>query len=63
MSLNDDWVPGLRINSYYISLLKKKNIEKKLRDYIQDKMQSARYLVKNIANEAQYDTAGGRIPL
>ncbi len=50
VSLNDDWVPGLRINSYYISLLKKKNIEKKLRDYIQDKMQSARYLVKNIAN-------------
>ncbi len=49
-SLNDDWIPGLRINSYYISLLKKKNIEKKLRDYIQDKMQSARYLVKNIAN-------------
>nr|HPL19178.1 RNA polymerase sigma-54 factor [Spirochaetota bacterium] len=30
--------------------LKKKNIEKKLRDYIQDKMQSARYLVKNISN-------------
>jgi RNA polymerase sigma-54 factor len=50
VSLNDDWVPGVRINSYYISLLKKKNIEKKLRDYIQDKMQSARYLVKNIAN-------------
>ncbi len=50
VGLNDDWVPGLRINSYYISLLKKKNIEKKLRDYIQDKMQSARYLVKNIAN-------------
>jgi RNA polymerase sigma-54 factor len=50
VSLNDDWIPGLRINSYYISLLKKKNIEKKLRDYIQDKMQSARYLVKNIAN-------------
>jgi RNA polymerase sigma-54 factor len=49
VGLNDDWVPGLRINSYYISLLKKKNIEKKLQDYIQDKMQSARYLMKNIA--------------
>jgi RNA polymerase sigma-54 factor len=49
VSLNDDWVPGLRINSYYISLLKKKNIEKKLQDYIQDKMQSARYLMKNIS--------------
>ena len=49
VGLNDDWIPGLRVNSYYISLLKKKNIEKKLQDYIQDKMQSARYLVKNIA--------------
>lgn len=50
VSLNDDWVPGLRINSYYISLLKKKNIEKKLREYIQVKMQSARHLVRNISN-------------
>ncbi|MBN2158666.1 MAG: RNA polymerase factor sigma-54 [Spirochaetes bacterium] len=50
LSLNDDWIPGIRINSYYISLLKKKNIEKKLRDYIQDKMQTARYLIKNIAS-------------
>jgi len=49
VGLNDDWVPGLRINSYYISLMKKKNIEKKLQEYIQDKMQSARYLMKNIA--------------
>ncbi len=48
VSHNDDWLPGIRINSYYISLLKKKNIEKKLREYIQDKMQSARYLIKNI---------------
>ncbi|OHD63563.1 MAG: RNA polymerase sigma-54 factor [Spirochaetes bacterium RBG_13_51_14] len=48
--LNDDWIPGLRVNSYYISLLKKKNIEKKLRNYIQDKMQSARYLIRNIDN-------------
>ncbi|MBN1498010.1 MAG: RNA polymerase factor sigma-54 [Spirochaetes bacterium] len=50
VSLNDDWIPGIHINSYYISLIKKKNIEKKLKDYIQDKMQSARYLVKNISN-------------
>lgn len=48
VSHNDDWVPGIRINSYYNTLLKKKNIEKKLREYIQDKMQSARYLIKNI---------------
>jgi RNA polymerase sigma-54 factor len=50
ITLNDDWIPGIHINSYYISLLKKKNIEKNLRDYIQDKMQSARYLVRNISN-------------
>ena len=50
VSLNDDWIPPLRISSYYKSLLKKKNIEKELRDYIQDKMQSARHLMKNIAS-------------
>ncbi len=54
VSLNDDWMPSLRINSYYTNLLRKKSIEKKLRQYIQDKLQSARYLVKNI--ESRRDT-------
>ncbi len=54
ITLNDDWIPGLTINSYYTNLLRKKSIEKKLREYIQDKVHSARYLVKNI--ESRRDT-------
>ena len=50
ISMNDDWVPTIRINSYYIDLLHKKNIEKNIRVYIQDKLQSARYLIKNISS-------------
>jgi RNA polymerase sigma-54 factor len=54
VSFNDEWMPSIRINSYYTGLLRKKSIEKKLREYIQDKVQSARYLVKNI--ESRRDT-------
>ncbi|MBP7582858.1 MAG: RNA polymerase factor sigma-54 [Spirochaetes bacterium] len=54
VGLNDDWIPAIRINSYYTNLLKQKSIEKKLKEYIQDKVHSARYLVKNI--ESRRDT-------
>lgn len=50
VTLNDDWVPAIRINSYYMDLIRKKNVEKKLKEYIQDKLQSARYLIKNITS-------------
>ncbi len=50
VTLNDDWVPSIRVSSYYANLLKKKNIEKKLKEYIQEKMQSARYLIKNVSS-------------
>lgn len=46
--LNDDWMPEIRINSYYLSVLKKKEIEKKQLVYIQDKINSARNLLRNI---------------
>ncbi len=50
VTINDEWVPRIRINSRYISMLRKKNIEKNLRDYIQDRVISARHLLRNIAN-------------
>ncbi len=53
VNLNDDWVPSIRINSYYINYLKKKNVEKKLREYIQDKVQAARYLIRNISSRRE----------
>ena len=53
ITFNDDWIPPIKINSYYTELLRKKNIEKKLKDFIQDKLQSARYLVKNIQSRKE----------
>jgi len=50
VTLNDDWVPNISVSKYYINLLKKKNIEKKQHDYIQDKVQSARSFIKNITS-------------
>jgi RNA polymerase sigma-54 factor len=50
VNLNDDWIPGIGINSFYINLLRKKDIEKNLKEYIQDKMQSARNLIRNISS-------------
>jgi RNA polymerase sigma-54 factor len=53
VGLNDDWLPNLRINSYYIQLLKKKNIEKNSQNYIQDKIKLARMFMKNIAGRRE----------
>jgi RNA polymerase sigma-54 factor len=50
VNVNDDWVPSVGINSYYVNLLRKKSIEKNIKEYIQGKMQSARNLIKNISN-------------
>jgi len=50
VNVNDDWVPSIGINSYYVNMLRKKSIEKNLKEYIQGKMQSARNLIKNISN-------------
>ncbi len=49
----DEWLPRVRISSYYADLARKKNIEKKARGYIQDKIQSARYLLQNIASRRE----------
>jgi RNA polymerase sigma-54 factor len=47
--LNDDWIPRILVNPYYLSFLGKKNIEKNLKEYIQGKVKSARNLVRNIS--------------
>ncbi|HNV45944.1 MAG TPA: RNA polymerase factor sigma-54 [Spirochaetota bacterium] len=48
VTMKDDWLPDIDINSYYSRLLDEKKIEKKHKEYIQDKLQSARNLIKNI---------------
>jgi len=49
VTLNDDWIPGIKLSSYYINLLKKKSIDKEQREYLNTKLQSAMALLKNIS--------------
>ncbi|HOW81331.1 MAG TPA: RNA polymerase factor sigma-54 [Spirochaetota bacterium] len=53
VTMNDDWIPSLRINPYYLEILRKKSLEKKLKEYIQDKLHSARYLLRNISSRRE----------
>ncbi|MBN1625488.1 MAG: RNA polymerase factor sigma-54 [Deltaproteobacteria bacterium] len=47
--LNEDGMPKLRINNYYKEILSNKNsIGKDTREYIQDKLKSAAWLIKSI---------------
>jgi len=50
ITFNDDWLPVIRINSYYQNLIRKKNIGKKQKEYIQEKLQSAKNFLSNIEN-------------
>ena len=50
LSINDDWIPNIKINSYYKNLLKKKPADEKLIEYIKTKMQSANNLLTSISN-------------
>ena len=44
----DGNIPDIKINSYYINVLRKKNIDKNIRKYIKDGLDSAKGLLKNI---------------
>lgn len=51
VTLNDDWVPGIKLSSYYINLLKKKGVDKRQREYLNTKLQSAMALLKIFRRE------------
>ncbi len=49
VSLNEDGQPKLRINSYYRNILANRNLDsEKAREYIQEKLRSAVWLIKSI---------------
>jgi RNA polymerase sigma-54 factor len=48
ISLNDDGLPRLRINSRYARMLEAKNLDANANDYLRDKMRSAMWLMKSI---------------
>jgi len=48
ITLNDDGLPRLRINSRYARMLEAKNLDSNANDYLRDKMRSAMWLMKSI---------------
>jgi RNA polymerase sigma-54 factor len=46
--LNDDGLPKLRVNSYYRHTLYRQDLDKQVRDYLQEKMKSAFWLIRSI---------------
>jgi RNA polymerase sigma-54 factor len=50
---SDEYIPRIRVSSVYMRMLAKKNIDKKLKEYIRDKMGAAKQLMKNIAGRRE----------
>ncbi|HOP62910.1 MAG TPA: RNA polymerase factor sigma-54 [Spirochaetota bacterium] len=48
ITLNDDWLPNIRLSNYYMNLINNKSLGKEQHDYISNKLQSAKALIKNI---------------
>jgi len=46
--LQNDWVPELRVNQQYQKLMRQKGVEKDAKKYLQDKVDSAKWLIRNI---------------
>ncbi len=51
--LNDGWIPGIRLNSYCIDLLKNRKTEGETLLYLQEKVQEARSLLRNITGRRE----------
>jgi RNA polymerase sigma-54 factor len=51
--LTDETVPELRINSRYREMARKKNLGKDEKQYLRDKVESARWLIRNIEQRQQ----------
>jgi RNA polymerase sigma-54 factor len=45
---NDDSIPSLKINGYYIKMLKDKNLDKNTYEYIAEKVKSALWVLKSL---------------
>jgi len=48
ITLNDDWLPNISLNGYYMNMMNSKSITKEQHDYFNSKLQSAKALIKNI---------------
>jgi len=46
--LNEDGMPALRMNSYYLSMLKNKDLDGGTKEYIEEKVKNAIWLIKSL---------------
>ncbi len=53
ITLNNDYIPRLRISSTYKDMLAKGNLSKKEREYIQEKFRSGKFLISSIEQRQQ----------
>lgn len=53
VTLNDDWISGVRISSYYENLLKQKKTDIEQQSYLSEKINNARSLIKNISTRRE----------
>lgn len=53
ITLNDEWIPGIGISSYYEGLLSRRDINKEQHDYLNAKLQSARAFMRNISTRRE----------
>jgi len=53
ISINEGYLPTIRLNSRYLQMLSDAHIEKETKDYVCKKLMSARWLIKNIDQRNQ----------
>jgi len=53
VSLNDDYIPRLRISNTYKQMIAKGKLSKQERDYIQEKIRSGKFLINSIEQRQQ----------
>ncbi|MBN2069247.1 MAG: RNA polymerase factor sigma-54 [Opitutales bacterium] len=53
VTLNNDFIPRLRINPAYKEMMAKGTLQKKEKDYLQDKVRSSKFLISSIEQRQQ----------
>lgn len=48
VSVNDEWIPQVKLNSKYLKMLNNPSLNQETHDFIKHKIQSAKWLIKNI---------------
>ncbi|MDA3899260.1 MAG: RNA polymerase factor sigma-54 [Spirochaetes bacterium] len=49
----DDWIPRVKINSYYTSMVASSKIDKEIKKYIRERINSAKYLLRSISGRRE----------